>query len=309
MKPTRWRFRALCGTALPILCGCYAAPYGYTTYPPPQYYAPPPQGFVAPPGGVIAPGTSYPTPQLGPPVSPGGSTWTPTSPPTIGPTPANPGPMPGNPNDSAPPTFRPDGARKPDSPVPNPLDDPGSRLPPSSPRSLDSPSSDRVPFNSEGSQKSFDSKGTQLDVPRSDGGTQSMASAEPFQPPFEGDSRRRDGLVAVGGRGGDDRQTADRANSYDYDREGYTYLRGLADYDPRDHSWHIIYTLNPDPKDLYGGTFQLVDNSRLTNLRSGDFVKVQGRVSASEFDSRGKPKYVSEVVERITFRGSESLGN
>src|ERR1700722_7716978 len=106
MKSTRWKFRAVCGTATLMLGGCWTpAPVGYQTYP--GYYAQPAPMYQPPPGAVIQPGMAYPAPQLGQPGSPGGGTWTPASTPTpaIAPTPGSPapigsgnaGPMPGAP--------------------------------------------------------------------------------------------------------------------------------------------------------------------------------------------------------------------
>jgi hypothetical protein len=319
MKSTRWLFRSLGGTASLIIVGCWTpAPYGYGTYP--GNYGPPPQGFAAPPGTIVQPGVTYPTPQLGPPGSPGnGPTW--QQAPALSPTPANSGPLtplPGAPPqsfDSGPSTFRGPtvGARRQsDIPVPDPID-PGPRVspgpaPPRGPAPTDQNTS---PFGSEG-EKSFD-RGTQMQVPkRGDDGPQSVAAAglEPFEPPLERDGKPDSGVVAVAAKTADGKTPSDSRNRYDYDRTSYSYLRGVLDFNSRDNTWNIIYSPKPDPRDKYGGSFQLVDSPKLKTLHDGDVVFMQGRVNLQQLDSRGKPKYeIGDEVARITYRGSQAVGN
>lgn len=328
MKSTRWMFRALCGASSFLFVGCWTpAPYGYSTYP--GYYAPPNQGFVAPPGATVSPGVTYPPPQLGPPGSPGGG-WTPgpSISPGPGPTPVIPGPVtplpgaPPQPFNGGPATFSdpkiPSSTRS-DNLVPEPVD-PAPRV---SPGPAGPPPNDQntSPFGSDG-DKSFD-KGAQMQIPkRDDGGPASVAAngREPFEAPLEKGDRRDSGVVAVAARTVDrtipDRKMddanrrTDSRNRYDYDRSSYSYLRGVVDFNPRNKSWNIIYSANPDPKDKYGGSFQLVDNPKLNTLHDGDVVFIQGRVNLQQVDSRGKPKYeIADEVARIGYRGPRSVGN
>ena len=336
MKATRWKFRALCGTASLILGGCWTpAPYGYSTYP--GYYAPPNQGFVAPPGSPMSPGITYPPPQLGPPAMPGnGGNWGPT--PSISPGPMSPGPMTPGPMTPGPMTPLPGGppqsynggsatfsdpkigsARQPEIPVPEPVD-PGPRVSPG-PAGQPPPDQNTSPFGSDG-EKPF-GQGTQMQVPkRDDGGPQAVAAdgPEPFEAPLERGGKPDSGVVAVAaktvdgmtadGKTVDSKRAANSANRYDYDRTSYSYLRGVVDFNTRDKSWNIIYSPNPDPNDKYGGAFQLVDNSKLNTLHDGDVVFIQGRVNPQQVDVRGKPKYeIGEEVARITYRGTQSVGN
>jgi hypothetical protein len=338
MKAMRWKFRALCGTASLILCGCWtSAPYGYGTYP--GYYAPPPnQGFVVPPGGTMSPGVTYPPPQLGPPGMPGsGPNWQPApsnGPPTIAPPmgPSGPSgqlsPLPGAPpqtfNGGGPSTFSEPqigSTRRPENPVPDPVELPGQRT---APGPVGPPPSDQntSPFGSDGDKQPFE-KGTQMQVPkRDDGGPQAVATdgTEPFEAPLERLNKRDSGLVAVAAKTvdgastdvktADSKQDADAPNRFDYDRKSYSYLRGVVDFNPRDNAWHIIYSPKPERNDKYGGAFQLVDNPRLNKLHDGDIVFVQGRVNLQQIDSRGKPKYeIGDEVARITYRGTQAVGN
>jgi hypothetical protein len=167
------------------------------------------------------------------------------------------------------------------------------------------------PFGSDG-EKPFD-KGAQMQVPkRDDGGPQSVAEAgpEPFEAPLEREVKPDSGIVAVAAKTADGKTPTESRNRYDYDRTSYSYLRGVLDFNSRDNSWHIIYSPKPEPRDKYGGAFQLVDHPKLKTLHDGDVVFIQGRVNLQQLDPRGKPKYeIGDEVARITYRGSQSVGN
>jgi hypothetical protein len=187
------------------------------------------------------------------------------------------------------------------------------------------------PFGSDG-DKPFD-KGTQMQVPKRDDGSQQSVAAdgpEPFEAPLERGGKPGSGVVAMAAKAidgmtadgmtadgmtadrkaADSKRLADSPNRYDYDRTSYSYLRGVVDFNPRDKSWSIIYSPKPDRSDKYGGAFQLVDNPRLNKLHDGDVVFVQGRVNLQQVDTRGKPKYeIGDEVARITYRGTQPVGN
>lgn len=321
MMSTRWKFRALCGTASLVLCGCWTpAPYGYPNYP--GYYAQPAPMYQPPPGAVISPGVTYPAPQLGAPSAPGG-TWTPASPPTIAPTPGGPPPIaPTNPTQmpgTPPPTFGPPSSfRDPpprtqsDNLVPEPRDlGPAPRSTPPLERPLPpSTNQNNAPFGSEG-EKPF-GQGTQIQVPqRGVNASQSVAGrGDPFESPVDRGERPDSGVIPVAAKTSDTRTRVGSPDRFDYDRISYSYLRGVVDYNPRDKTWNIIYSPNPDAKDKYGGAFQLVDSPKLKSLQDGDVVFIQGRISPREVDAGGKPKYeVVDEVSRVTYRGTQSVGN
>lgn len=322
MKSSRWMWRSLCALAPLAFAGCmYPGPYTYGTYP--GYYAPP-TGYAPPPGGtIVTPGPSFPSPQLGPAVTPTPA-WTPSpsSPPsTLTPSPASPlTPLPSTPpgnssfNDSQP-TFGPSGARKPtDITVPTPIErgDPAPEMAPAGPSPRPT-SSNTSPFGSDGSQGTFE-KGAQITVPqRLDGPSHAVATVDPqsFESPIESQRRDRDGLVTVAGRSGSG-AVMNGSDECDYDRTGYTWLRGKVDFDTHDHSWHIIYSRHPEPRDHYGGAFRLLDSPKLATLHDGDVVYIEGRVDTMHVDSRGKAQYRIEgdQITRIA-RGSatQSMGN
>jgi hypothetical protein len=327
MMPTRRMFRAIGGAASLVLVGCWTpAPYGYTTYP--GYYGPPPnQGFVAPPGGtIVSPGVTYPpAPVLGPPSAPPGTSgWAPapgpTPAPTMTPTPMGPppssgslAPLPGAPQsfNNGPSTFSEPqvgtSRRVPDNPVPPPTD-PVPR--PSTGPSAGPPPSDMSPFGAEG-KDSFD-KGTQMEIPKRADGPQSVASREPepFETPLDHGGKVDTGVVAVAAKTVDAKTRVEPPNRFDYDRASYSYLRGVVDFNPRNKTWHIVYSPNPDRKDKYGGAFELIDSPKLRGLRDGDVVFIQGRVHPQLVDSHGKPKYeVGDEVARVTYRNTQAVGN
>ena len=152
-----------------------------------------------------------------------------------------------------------------------------------------------------------------MQVPkRNDGGPQSVAldGGEPFEVPLDHGGKIDTGVVAVAAKTVDAKTRVGSPTRFDYDRSSYSYLRGVVDFDSRDHSWHIIYNPNPDRTDKYGGAFQLVDNPRLKVLHDGDIVYIQGRVRPQLVDSHGKPKYeIGDEVARITYRGAQPVGN
>ncbi len=80
-------------------------------------------------------------------------------------------------------------------------------------------------------------------------------------------------------------------NPYDYDREGYSYLRGIVDFNDDDKTWHIIYNLKPTRDDKFSGAIQLLPDPALRSLRPGQVVYVEGGVDYKNVDGRGKPQY------------------
>jgi hypothetical protein len=200
-------------------------------------------------------------------------------------------------------------SRRPEIPVPPPSDP----VPQTSPGpSAGPPPSDssQSPFGSEDKQP-FD-KGTQMDVPPRSGGPQSVASREPepFEAPLDRSGKIDTGVVEVAAKTVDAKTRVGSPNRYDYDRTSYSYLRGVVDFNPRDKTWHIIYSPNPDRTDKFGGAFELIASPKLRLLHDGDVVFIQGRVHPKIVDTRGKPKYeVGEEVARISNPGMQSVGN
>jgi hypothetical protein len=297
-------------------------PYTYGTYP--GYYAPPP-GYGAPPGTIVTPGPGYPQPQLGPAVNPTPA-WTPSPSPTPASPQLSPTPVPSTPpgsggfNDGPPTTFNNSGARKPtDIQVPLPVErDPGPDFSPGpgpgpAPGPGPKPNSNNSSFGDPSGKPSFD-QGAQLTIPqRLDGPVQSVATVDPqtFESPVDTERRDRDGLVTVAGKAGMNSFTRG-GDPCAYDSVGFTWLRGIVDFDRRDGSWHIIYSQHPDAHDRFGGAIRLVDTPKLSTLHDGDIVYVEGRIDSDHRDSRGKPQYRIEgdqIARLGRAPATQSMGN
>lgn len=79
---------------------------------------------------------------------------------------------------------------------------------------------------------------------------------------------------------------------FGYDGEGYTWLKGIVEYDRAEKSWHLIYNKTPDENDPYGGEVTLKNPQLFKNiLRSGQAVHVQGEFDETLQDRLGKPLY------------------
>lgn len=83
---------------------------------------------------------------------------------------------------------------------------------------------------------------------------------------------------------------------YGYDKVQYSWLRGVADYDKENQTWHIMYNIRPE-NDQFGGEFALTDHAATKNLKNGDVILVKGYVDDSDRDAYGKVLYrVEELV-------------
>jgi hypothetical protein len=151
-----------------------------------------------------------------------------------------------------------------------------------------------------------------METPNRVDGPQAVASREPepFEPPVDREGKVDTGVVAVAARTVDAKTRVEPPNRFDYDKSSYSYVRGVVDFNPRDKTWHIIYSPNPDRKDKFGGAFELIDSPKLRGLKDGDVVFIQGRVHPKIVDTHGKPKYeVGSEVARISYRDTQPVGN
>jgi hypothetical protein len=313
MNSSRWMSRALCAATPLVFAGCmYPGPYTYGTNP---GYGGPPPGYAPPPGGtIVTPGPGFPSPQLGPSTAPP-QNWQPTpaltpspqpslGPPSTPPSTFNEGPAPFN-----------SGARKPGNiPVPDPLDrDSGPALDPARPDPRPSSSNTNRPFGGDGSQETF-GKGAQITIPqRTEVAVQSVGTVDPqtFESPIENERHDRDGLIPVVANSGRDGRVTKGNDPCNYDRDKYRWLQGIVEFDLRDKSWHIMYSQSPDPHDKNGGDIRLIDHRKLSTLRNGDVVRVEGRIDTHHLDSRGKAQYRIDQLECITpvRPAMQSVGN
>jgi|GEM_PF-617986 len=75
-----------------------------------------------------------------------------------------------------------------------------------------------------------------------------------------------------------------------------TWLRGVIDYDPKQKTWSILYSSNPDSRDSNGGCITLANHPGLAKCRLGEVVLAEGAIDATQTDARGKPLYVLDSI-------------
>ncbi len=320
MRISHWGLPVVCVPVLLAAGGCYS--YPYSPYGPGYYGG----VYSTPPAGIVQPGTPYAPPggfQPGLQSNPGqyptevqpGDSWQQPSGPS------------GFPSD--PPSFDSNNNNRPPDgnlvPLPTDPTTPSFSNPEpfnSTPQPFDS---NAEPFNSNEPYRSnqpFDG-GQQYDPPRNnstfdtDGavpfGTdgvqhtpsrQSFQSVnqvqqashqnEVFQQPVKADKVVTRHLAATTAR-----TETPEPSPFSYDRKAYRWLRGVVDFDAKDQTWNIIYSIDPDPSDPYGGSITLVDDALLSGLKDDDRVLVQGRVDKNSYDRFGKPQYRVEHLGRI----------
>ena len=265
--------RTLClagGLSLAILGGCYSY---YPTRPIGQpAYAPPPGGVVVPPG---QPGQFFqPGPTLTPQPAPGTQPqWqTPSTSPEGSWDPAvNPNPVPeyGDPRDLGPaPTFGPSGQNN----------APGS-------------------YNTGRLESSRGVAVASADVPGEFKPPMKIQQISASEEVFEDEIEESDLPAAV--REGVAVAAASGPSPYDYDRENYTWLRGTAQFDPHEKAWHILYSVNPEESDPFGGDMTLIVDPKIATFRENDVVVVTGHVDPESPDSLGKPRYRVERAVKV----------
>lgn len=138
------------------------------------------------------------------------------------------------------------------------------------------------------------SRGAKLDA-RIDDSDSGDPTEDAFAPPVpvQNASARRDipESAPTAGRPG--------VNPYLYDTKGYTWLRGVVDFDDASKTWRITY--NPDPvSDPYGGSLTLSDDEKLGSLLPNDVVLVEGRIDTDRRDRFSKPIY--HVANAVVLR-------
>ena len=93
-------------------------------------------------------------------------------------------------------------------------------------------------------------------------------------------------------------------NPYAHDTKNFEWLRGKVSYDKAGKTWHIIYSLNPDPQDQFGGDLTLVGVPQNLELEDGDVALVEGFVDNESKDARGKPLYrINKMFGPLAPRG------
>ena len=82
-----------------------------------------------------------------------------------------------------------------------------------------------------------------------------------------------------------------QADKFGYDTEGYTWLKGIAEFDRADQTWHLTYSTSPDKTDQYGGEVTFKNTAHFKTLRHREAVRVEGQFDPEQRDRLGKPVY------------------
>jgi hypothetical protein len=88
---------------------------------------------------------------------------------------------------------------------------------------------------------------------------------------------------------------------YKYDRENFQWLRGVVDYDSEAGSWNIIYNIEPDQQDQFGGSIVLAGAAadQFETLQNDDVILVEGEVDTERLDAFGKPMFRVARLDRL----------
>ncbi len=78
---------------------------------------------------------------------------------------------------------------------------------------------------------------------------------------------------------------------YARDPQGYSWLRGVLDFDRQDNRWRLRYSPNPTDGDAYGGEVALELSQDMSGFQPGDVVLVEGDFDPNCADRFGKPCY------------------
>ena len=318
MRISHWGLPVACVPVLLAAGGCYSyqpySPYGPGyggIYSSPSGGSFPQDGYPQGGGGYQQPFQSAPTP-FPTEADPGSDSWQqpsgsgtsgyPSDPPNYnsggsgGLSNSDPVPFPNDPatpsfNNPAPFNSDPEPFRGDPEPFPN--DDPAyNRRPPQPPRGNSTFDSDgMVPFGNDGVQNTPSRQSLQ----NAQQVQQASHQTEVFEPPVQADkvvvTRHLEATTA--------RAETPEPTPFSYDRKGYRWLRGVVDYDAQDDTWNIIYSIDPDASDRFGGSITLVNDPLLAGLEENDRVLIQGRVDENSRDRFGKPQYRVDHLGRI----------
>jgi hypothetical protein len=89
------------------------------------------------------------------------------------------------------------------------------------------------------------------------------------------------------------------SSPYKYDREKFQWLRGVVDYDSEARSWNIIYNVEPDQQDQFGGSIVLAGADEFETLQNDDVILVEGGIDAKQLDALGKPMFRVDRLVRL----------
>ncbi|MBL8850668.1 MAG: hypothetical protein JNG89_13395 [Planctomycetaceae bacterium] len=120
-------------------------------------------------------------------------------------------------------------------------------------------------------------------------GTTASPATETFEPPISTGGASEISLTREVNNIADEQ--------YAYDTAGHRWVQGVVSFDPRDKSWGIVYSIDPQADDPHNGYLTLADDPRLASLKDGDVVRLDGEVDPTRLDYSNQPSF---VVRQIT---------
>jgi hypothetical protein len=167
------------------------------------------------------------------------------------------------------------------------------------------------PRNKKTSQRTKPQSTDDGDVARSERGSRRLSLDSDLEPPNDDESGlqtaefqtrvRAGGVQPVSAeRMSDANEEHGPEERYGYDSEGYTWLKGIAEFDRKHQTWHLIYDRSPDDADQFGGEVTFKHRPEFAKLlRSGQAIYVEGHFDEGQQDRLGKPLYDVEAYRPI----------
>ena len=111
---------------------------------------------------------------------------------------------------------------------------------------------------------------------------------------------RADGVQPASAERSNSELNSDKEDKYGYDAEGYTWLRGVVEFDRKHKTWHLSYDRSPDDADQFGGEVTFKHRPEFaTAFRSGQVIFVEGHFDESQQDRLGKPVFEVDAYRPI----------
>ena len=309
MYSRQWAFCIVCGLTVMTAIGCYSH-YPSSVYGPSGY----PGSYAVPPGTGYPQG-SYILPQNAP-LQGSGASLTPNGSFQSQSPSANGSPSRWQPSGSGGDAPAYDSAKNPapaggNNPVPDYNDPNGGNGAADEPFGRTDNFGDTEPFDSDppagkssgNTQEPMDAFGSDDDneSPFNDGAASNFNEAVPFDEyePFATPKTPLTPVAAIRNVSDSSEVVAVASSPYKYDREKFQWLRGVVDYDSEARSWNIIYNVEPDQQDQFGGSIVLAGADEFETLQNDDVILVEGGVDAKQLDALGKPTFRVDRLVRL----------
>ncbi|RMG35660.1 MAG: hypothetical protein D6725_12130 [Planctomycetota bacterium] len=162
----------------------------------------------------------------------------------------------------------------------------GTQTAPSQPQTFEKPvpSPNLLETPDRSSDAGFQPTAPSGSTSRVDPASDASPDEDPFQPPVavQNVSKKESRTAPVDATG---------PSPYAHDPDGYSWLRGVLDFDRRDNRWRLRYSPDPTDGDPYGGDVALELSQDMSGFEPGDVVLVEGGFDTNCRDRFGKPCY------------------